>query len=68
MEFEFQVYTPEGATLRAKVNAKNLDAAVDMVYSGNCEYYSVDVQHAELLNVSSHDGEPVYLRSKPDVE
>lgn len=68
MEFEFQVYTPEGATLRAKVNARNLDAAVDMVYSGNAEYHSVEVAHIELMNVSSHDGEPIYLRSNPDVD
>lgn len=68
MDFEFQVYTPEGATLRAKVTAKSLDDAVDRVYSGDAEFVSVDVAHVELLHVSGRDGDAVYLRSKPDVD
>lgn len=68
MEFEFQVYTPEGSTVRAKVTARDIDDAVDKVCSGDAEYYSVDVQHVELLNVTSRDGDSVYLRSRPDVD
>lgn len=68
MDFEFQVYTPEGATLRAKVHAKSLDDAIDRVYRGDAEFVSVDVARVELLHVSGRDGDTVYLRSRPDVD
>jgi hypothetical protein len=68
MDFEFRVYTPEGATLLARVTAKSLDDAVDSVYSGDAEFLSVDVAHLELLHVAGRDGDSVYLRSRPDVD